>query len=168
MADAHELAAAIASPAPAPAAGAALGATAALAAALVEKACVLSHGALAAEQASARAARALAEAFRELDELAFGGIAATRRAGGDVAAAWAEAASVPLDLAETCAALAGLAGEALAKVNPNLRGELECAVELARAAGRGAVAIAALDLDEAGPAHADVRHRLETARTSLR
>jgi formiminotetrahydrofolate cyclodeaminase len=161
------LAAAIAAPAPSPAAGAAIGAVAALAAALVEKASALTPGALEAEQASARSVRAVALAFREIDELAFAEISVARRAGGDVPAAWVEAARVPLDLAETCAALAELARSALPHANARLRGELECADELARAAGLAAARLAEIDLDEAGPAAGGDRHRIAAVRTAL-
>jgi formiminotetrahydrofolate cyclodeaminase len=166
--DVAGLAAAIAGPSPAPAAGAAAGAAAALAAALVEKACALTAGgALAAEQAAARSARAYALAFAEIDELTFGEIGVTRRTSGDVDGAWAAAARIPLDLAETCAALAELASSAIERANPNLRGELDTAVILARAAGLAATRLAEIDLDVAGPAFAGDRARLGAARASL-
>ena len=172
MADPHTdgvaaLAAAIATRAPSPAAGAAIGAVAALAAALVEKATVLTPDALEAEHASARAVRAVALAFAGVDELAYAGIAEARRNDGDVQAAWIEAARVPLDLAETCAALAELARSTLPHANPRLRGELECADELARAAGLAAARLAEIDLDAAGPGLDDERPRIAAVRAAL-
>jgi formiminotetrahydrofolate cyclodeaminase len=162
------LAAAIAAPAPRPAAGAAIGAVTALAAALVEKACALTAGnALEAQRASATAVRSLAIAFAELDEDAFAEIAVARRSGGDVPEAWAEAARVPLDLADTCASLAELATATIAHANPSLRGELETAIALARAAGLAATALAAIDLDAAGEGFPDDRATLAAARARL-
>jgi formiminotetrahydrofolate cyclodeaminase len=162
------LAAAIAAPSPAPAAGAAIGAVTALAAALVEKACALTGGgALEPERASAAAVRSLALAFAEVDEAAFGEIAAARRGGGDVPEAWAAAARVPLDLADTCASLAELAAATIAHANPNLRGELETAVALARAAGLAATGLAAIDLDAAGEGFPDDRATLAAVRARL-
>ena len=163
------LAAAIAAPFPSPAAGAAVGAVTALAAALVEKACALTAGgALTAEAAAAGALRAAALWFGETDEEAFGGIARARRAGDDVSEAWAVAARVPLGLAESCAELGGLAGSILDRANPNLRGEVDTAVLLARAAGLAAARLSEIDLDAAGPAYADERERLRVVRKSLR
>jgi len=162
------LAAAIAAPSPAPAAGAAIGAVAALAAALVEKACALTAGdALEPQRTSASAVRSLALAFAEVDEAAFGEIGIARRLGGDVASAWAAAARVPLDLADTCASLAELAQATIAHANPNLRGELETAVSLARAAGLAATGLASIDLDAAGAVFDDDRARLAATRARL-
>jgi formiminotetrahydrofolate cyclodeaminase len=162
------LAAAIALPSPAPAAGAAIGAVAALAAALVEKACALTaEGALADAGAAAATIRAEALAFAEVDEHAFGGIAHARRHGGDVAGAWAVAAGVPLDLAERCAELAELASSVTGRVNPNLRGELDAADLLARATGLAAARLAEIDLVPAGTAHDGERRRLDAVRSRL-
>jgi formiminotetrahydrofolate cyclodeaminase len=162
------LAAAIAEPSPAPAAGAAIGAVVALAAALVEKACALTaNGTLAAEGVSAGATRAEALDFAEIDEHAFGGIAYARRMGGDVAAAWAIAAGVPLEMAESCASLAALAASIAGRVNPNLRGEVDSAVLLVRAAGLASVRLAEIDLLPAGDAYADERARLDAVRGRL-
>jgi formiminotetrahydrofolate cyclodeaminase len=164
----ESLAGAIASSAPAPAAGAAIGAVAALAAALVEKACVLtSGGVLAAEGASAASARTEALAFAQIDEQVFGGIARARRAGADVGAAWAAAARVPLDLAESCAALADLAGSAIERANPNLRGEIDSALLLARAAGLAAARLAEIDLASADAGYDDEHARLAELRVRL-
>jgi formiminotetrahydrofolate cyclodeaminase len=166
--DVESLAAAIASPAPAPAAGAAIGAVAALAAALVEKACALTaDGALASEGASAAATRAAALAFAEIDEQAFGGIALARTTGGDVSAAWGAAARVPLGLAERCAALAELAASVAVRANPNLRGEADGAILLARAAGLAAARLAEIDLDAAGDGYRRDRAQLAAVRQSL-
>jgi formiminotetrahydrofolate cyclodeaminase len=164
----ESLAGALASPSPAPAAGAAIGAVAALSAALVEKACALTPGgALAAEGASAATARVAALGFAEVDERAFGGIARARRAGADVEVAWAAAARVPLDLAESCAALAGLATSAIERANPNLRGEIDSAILLARAAGLAAARLAEIDLASAGAGHGEEHRRLEAVRVRL-
>jgi formiminotetrahydrofolate cyclodeaminase len=164
----ESLTGAIASPSPAPAAGAAIGAVAALSAALVEKACALtSGGALAAEGASAATTRAAALAFAEIDERAFGGIARARRAGADVEAAWAAAARVPLDLAESCAALADLAASAIGRANPNLRGEIDSAILLARAAGLAAARLAEIDLVSAGAGYDSDHGRLDAVRIRL-
>ena len=163
------LAAAIASPFPAPAAGAAVGAVTALAASLVEKACALTaEGALAGEGARAGAMRAAALWFAETDEEAFGAIAKARRAGDDVYEAWATAARVPLGLAESCAGLAGLAGSLLERANPNLRGELDTAILLARAAGLAAARLCEIDLEAAGPSYDEEHARLGAVRASLR
>jgi formiminotetrahydrofolate cyclodeaminase len=163
------LAAAIAAPFPAPAAGAAVGAVTALAAALVEKACALTaDGALAAESATAGALRAAALWFAETDEEAFAAISTARRAGDDLAEAWAAAARVPLGLAESCDELARLALSIAERVNPNLRGEIDAATLLARAAGLAAARLAEIDLTEAGPAHAADHERLAAVRASLR
>jgi formiminotetrahydrofolate cyclodeaminase len=163
------LAAAIAAPFPAPAAGAAVGAVTALAAALVEKACALTaDGALAGEAASAGALRAGALWFAETDEEMFAAISIARRAGDDVAEAWAAAARVPLGLAESCDELARLALSLAERVNQNLRGEVDTAILLARAAGLAAARLAEIDLAEAGPAYEDERARLNAVRASLR
>jgi formiminotetrahydrofolate cyclodeaminase len=162
------LAAAIAAPFPAPAAGAAVGAVTALAAALVEKACALTaDGALAAQGASASALRAAALWFAETDEEAFGGISRARRDGDDVHEAWAAAARVPLGLAESCAELMRLATSILEQANQNLRGELDTAILLARAAGLAAARLSEIDLAAAGPVYEDERARLQAARASL-
>lgn len=163
------LAAAIAAPFPSPAAGAAVGAVTALAAALVEKACALTvAGALAAEGASAGAMRAAALWFAETDEEQFAGIARARRADDDVAEAWAAAARVPLGLAEVCDELARLALSVAERVNQNLRGEIDSAILLARAAGLAAARLAEIDLGEAGPAYVHEQTRLNVVRASLR
>jgi formiminotetrahydrofolate cyclodeaminase len=163
-----ELAAAIALPAPAPAAGAALGAVTALAAALVEKACALTAaGALEAEQARAGELRAFALAFAELDEHVFRGIAYARSVHGDVAAAWAEAARVPLELAESCASLVELATSLTERANPNLRGEVDSAIGLARAAGLAAARLAEINLVAAGAGYEDDGARLTRIRLVL-
>jgi formiminotetrahydrofolate cyclodeaminase len=163
-----ELATAIATPAPAPAAGAALGAVTALAAALVEKACALTaDGALDRERASAAGVRAAALEFAEADEHVFGGIAYARRMHGDVGAAWAEAARVPLDLAESCASLVELAASVAERANPNLRGEVDSATGLARAAGLGAARLAEIDLAAAGSSFQDDHARLAAVRRML-
>jgi formiminotetrahydrofolate cyclodeaminase len=163
-----ELAAAIATPAPAPAAGAALGAVTALAAALVEKACALTaDGVLERERATAAGARAAALEFAEIDEHVFGGIAYARRMHGDVAAAWAAAARMPLDLAESCASLVELAESIAERANPNLRGEIDSSIGLARAAGLGAVRLAEIDLAAAGPGFQDDHARLAAVRRLL-
>jgi formiminotetrahydrofolate cyclodeaminase len=163
-----ELAAAIALPTPAPAAGAAIGAVTALAAALVEKACALTaDGALAAERASAAGVRAVALEFAEIDEHVFRGIAYARRMRGDVAAAWAEAARVPLDLADQCASLVELSASVAERVNPNLRGEVDSAIGLARAAGLAAARIAEINLVAAGPGFQDDHARLAAVRRLL-
>jgi formiminotetrahydrofolate cyclodeaminase len=162
------LAAAIASPFPAPAAGAAVGAVTVLAASLVEKACALTaDGALAAEGAAAGAMRAAALWFAETDEEAFGAIAKARRSGDDVYEAWAAAARVPLGLAESCAELARLATSLLDRANPNLRGELDTAVLLARAAGLAAARLCEIDLEAAGPSYDDEHARLRVVRAAL-
>jgi formiminotetrahydrofolate cyclodeaminase len=163
------LAAAIAAPFPAPAAGAAVGAVTALAASLVEKACALTaDGALTAEGATAGAMRAAALWFAETDEEAFGAIAQARRSGDDVYEAWAAAARVPLGLAESCAELARLAASLVERANPNLRGELDTAILLARAAGLSAARLAEIDLVAAGPSYGDDRARLDAVRARLR
>lgn len=163
------LAAAIAAPFPAPAAGAAVGAVTALAAALVEKACALTaDGALAAEGATAGALRAAALWFAETDEEAFGAISQARRAGDDVYEAWAAAARVPLGLAESCDELARLAVSLIERANPNLRGELDTAILLSRAAGLSAARLAEIDLEAAGPSYRDDRARLDAVRARLR
>jgi formiminotetrahydrofolate cyclodeaminase len=163
------LAAAIAAPFPSPAAGAAVGAVTAIAAALVEKACALTaDGELGAECATAGALRAAALWFAETDEEAFGAIAQARRSGGDVEDAWAAAARVPLGLAESCDALARLAQSVTPRANPNLRGELDTAVLLARAAGLSAARLAEIDLEAAGPAYDEDRARLDAVRARLR
>ena len=163
------LAAAIAAPFPAPAAGAAVGAVTALAAALVEKACALTAGAaLASEAAAASALRAAALWFAETDEEAFGGISRARRAGDDVYEAWAVAARVPLGLAESCDELARLADSILDRANPNLRGELDTAVLLARAAGLAAARLSEIDLVAAGDSYRDDRARLDAVQARLR
>jgi formiminotetrahydrofolate cyclodeaminase len=165
VSDVETLAAAIASPAPAPAAGAALGAVTALAAALVEKACALTAGgALAAEREEAGAVRGAALAFAELDEQAFGGISLARRAGGDVQAAWAAAARIPLDLAERCADLSDLATSIAERANPNLRGEIDAAILLAGAARLAAARLAEIDLAAAGASYEPERARLAAVR----
>lgn len=163
------LAAAIATPFPAPAAGAAVGAVTALAASLVEKACALTaDGALEAESSMAAALRAAALWFAETDEEAFGGISRARRSGDDVYEAWAVAARVPLGLAESCAELARLATSIVERANPNLRGELDTAVLLARAAGLSAARLCEIDLVAAGPTYEDERARLDAVRARLR
>jgi formiminotetrahydrofolate cyclodeaminase len=163
------LACAIAAPFPAPAAGAAVGAVTALAAALVEKACALTvDGSLADVAASAGAQRAAALWFAETDEEAFGGISRARRAGDDVFEAWAIAARVPLGLAESCDELARLASSILERANPNLRGELDTAILLARAAGLAAARLSEIDLEAAGDSYRDERARLDAVRTRLR
>ena len=168
MSEIDSLTAAIASPAPAPAAGAAIGAVAGLSAALLEKACALTAGAvLAAEGTSAAKARAAALAFADVDERAFGGISRARRAGADVEAAWAAAARVPLDLAEDCAALADLAASVIERANPNLRGEVDSAILLARAAGLAAARLAEIDLASAGAGYDEEHARLEAVRIRL-
>jgi len=162
------LAAAIAAPFPSPAAGAAVGAVTALAAALVEKACALTKdGSLAAEGATAGALRSASLWFAETDEEAFAGISRARRTGDDVGEAWAAAARVPLGLAESCAELAGLAGAIVERANPRLRGELDTAILLARAAGLAAAGLSLIDLDEAGDGYADDRARLSAVRARL-
>jgi formiminotetrahydrofolate cyclodeaminase len=163
------LAAAIAAPFPAPAAGAAIGAVTALAAALVEKACALTaDGELGAEGATAGALRAAALWFAETDEEAFAAISEARRSGADVDEAWAAAARVPLGLAESCDELARLAHASIPRANPNLRGELDTAVLLARAAGLSAAGLAAIDRAAAGSAHDADRARLDAVRARLR
>jgi formiminotetrahydrofolate cyclodeaminase len=163
-----DLAAAIALPAPAPAAGAALGAVTALAAALVEKACALTAaGALETERARAAELRASALEFAEIDEHVFRGIAYARSMRGDVAAAWAEAARVPLDLAESCASLVELAASLAERANPNLRGEVDSAIGLARAAGLAAARLAEMNLVAAGASFEDDRARLAAVRLLL-
>jgi formiminotetrahydrofolate cyclodeaminase len=163
------LVAAIAAPFPSPAAGAAVGAVTALAAALVEKACALTaDGALAAEGATASAMRAAALWFAETDEEVFAAISTARRAGEDVAEAWAAAARVPLGLSESCAELARLVRSLVDRINPNLRGEIDTASLLARAAGLAAARLAEIDLVEAGPGYADEHARLAAVRASLR
>jgi formiminotetrahydrofolate cyclodeaminase len=165
VSDIDGLAAAIASPAPAPAAGAAIGAVTALAAALVEKACALTAGsALAAERDAAEVVRAAALAFAGTDERAFAGIALARRAGGDVEAAWAAAARVPLDLAESCLALAELAASIAERANPNLRGEIDAAILLSRAAGLASARLAEIDLAVAGAGYQAELARLDAVR----
>ncbi|HEY1478960.1 MAG TPA: cyclodeaminase/cyclohydrolase family protein [Gaiellales bacterium] len=162
------LAAAIALPTPAPAAGAALGAVSALAAALVEKACALTaDDALVVEGSVAAEMRDSALEFAELDEHAFGGIAYARSVHGDVAAAWAEAARVPLELADGCATLIELATGIAELVNPNLRGEVDAAITLSRAAGLAAARLAEIDLTAAGPTYVEDRERLAAVRTLL-
>jgi formiminotetrahydrofolate cyclodeaminase len=111
--------------------------------------------------------RAAALWFAETDEEAFGAISSARRAGDDVAEAWAAAARVPLGLAESCAELARLARSIVGPANPNLRGELDTAILLARAAGLSAARLAEIDLAEAGPAYEDERARLSAVRANL-
>jgi formiminotetrahydrofolate cyclodeaminase len=165
VSDIEALATAIASPAPAPAAGAAIGAVTALAAALVEKACALTGGgALAAEREAAGSVRAAALAFAELDERTFGGISRARKAGGDVEAAWADAARVPLDLAESCVALSSVAASIAERANPNLRGEVDTAILLADAASLAAARLAEIDLALAGTGYEAELARLDAVR----
>ena len=82
--------------------------------------------------------------------------------------AWAVAARVPLGLAESCDELARLAASLLDRANPNLRGELDTAVLLARAAGLAAARLSEIDLEAAGDAYRDERARLDAVRARLR
>ena len=159
-------AARMAEPRPTPAAGAAAGAAAALAAALVEKACALTHdGSLAVEAEWAAALRAEAVAFVAEDERVYGAIAAARR-GGDVAAAWREAALVPLAFGERCSELAALARSVSRRCNPNLAGDAATAAELADAAARAAGVLAEIDLAPAGGASAGEQARIDALRAA--
>ena len=87
--------------------------------------------------------------------------------GADVEAAWAAAARVPLDLADGCAALAVLAVSATERANPNLRGEIDSAILLARAAGLAAARLAEIDLASAGAGYDADHARLEAVRVRL-
>ena len=142
------LAAAIAAPRPAPAAGAAIGATAVLAAALVQKACGISR--LDVEAATAATLASAARAFVAADEAAFAAVLAARRAGHDAVPAWRAAGLVPLAFAERCRELARLAEVVAARCKPALAGEATTARLLATASARAAAELARIDLAAAG------------------
>jgi formiminotetrahydrofolate cyclodeaminase len=141
----------VAEPHPAPAAGSATALVAALAAALVEKACRLTHdGSLAGEADLAAAQRERAVAAAAEDERAFAELRRVLREGGDRPAAWRAAAAVPLALAERCDAIAALADDVSARCNASLRGDAEAGATLARAAAVASRRLAAIDLEAAG------------------
>jgi hypothetical protein len=54
------------------------------------------------------------------------------------------------------------------RANQNLRGEVDTAILLARAAGLAAARLSEIDLAAAGPVYEDERARLNAARASLR
>lgn len=143
---------------PAPAGGSAVAVAVALAAALTGMVARFSEDYLA--EAPGFAARVdllreEASGLARADAAAYGRVLDARGTSGDpdlrrrrVEEALSEAADVPLAVAEAGAEVAGLAARLAQKGNPNLKGDAICAIRLAEAGVRAAVALAEIDLSE--------------------
>jgi methenyltetrahydrofolate cyclohydrolase len=138
---------------PAPGGGAAAAVTGALAAGLVAMAARFSDAQLPAAADVARQAddlRARAAALADQDAAAYGAVLGAYRLPRDgdgaqrrerITAALYRAATVPLEIAEIAAQVAGLAAGLAEAGNPNLRGDAITAAHLAEASARSAAAL---------------------------
>jgi formiminotetrahydrofolate cyclodeaminase len=156
--------AAVAERTPAPGGGAAAAAGCAIGAALAEMA-----ARFAGREEDARVAAGLvAEALRlgEADLTAYAPVLEAQRTGNEarVAAAKGEAAEVPLAIAETAAAVAGLA-RALARAGkPALKGDALAGADLAAGAARAAARLVEINLDGVADDERVARARAAVAR----
>ncbi len=141
---------------PAPSAGTVVAVTVAGAAGLTAMGARLSGDAdpdgATATAADACRQRALRLADEDAD--AYGEVLAARRhadgaaAQSHLVAAWTAATEVPLELAEVAAEVADLAAQLLEHGNPNLRGEVATAVDLAAAAAAAAARLVRINVAE--------------------
>jgi methenyltetrahydrofolate cyclohydrolase len=115
----------------------------------------------------ARELRDRASELADRDVAAYAAVLEARRADdGGLDAALSAAADVPLDIAETAAEVAVLAGEVARSGIAGLRGDAIVGAQLAAAAARSAAELVAINLD-AAPRDARVdRARKEAARAS--
>ena len=129
---------------PAPGAGSAAAGVITMAAALTEMAARFSDDPAAA--ARAEDIRARAPALVEEDARAYSAVLAS--SGTARQEALSRAADVPLSMAETAQELRALAAPLLESGNPNLRGEVLAALELASAGARAAAHLVLLNLGD--------------------
>jgi methenyltetrahydrofolate cyclohydrolase len=138
---------------PAPGGGAAAAVTVALAAALAAMAARFSDARIPAAAEVAQQAdglRARAAGLADQDAAAYRAVLDAYRLAGDghggerqqrIAAALHGAATVPLEVAEIAAQVAGLTADIAGPGNPNLRGDTAAAAHLAEASARSAAAL---------------------------